>query len=80
MTERIHHLVDQLAQLQTTLHQKDFLLTWNQTEADLKAAQLATEVFEELREYFAGLRREKFDCPALGEFKRAVKSAINEHL
>lgn len=39
-----------------------------------------TEVFEELREYFAGLRREKFDCPALGEFKRAVKSAINEHL
>ena len=48
MTERIRQLVDELSQLETTLHQQDFLLTWNQTHADLRAALLATEIFEEL--------------------------------
>ena len=43
MTTKARQLIDELSDLQTTLHQKDFLLTWNQTDADLKAALLSTE-------------------------------------
>jgi knotted carbamoyltransferase YgeW len=48
MTTRIRELNSELSQHETTLYQKDFLLTWNQTDADLRAALLATEIFEEL--------------------------------
>ena len=48
MTTQIRDLISKLSGLDTTLYQKDFLLTWNQTDADLRAALLATEIFEEL--------------------------------
>ncbi len=46
MKERIRTLIDQLADTPTGLYQKDFLLTWNQTDADLRAVLLATEILE----------------------------------
>jgi knotted carbamoyltransferase YgeW len=45
--ENIRALIDQLKGLRYNLHQRDFLLTWEQSEADLKAVLLATEIFEE---------------------------------
>lgn len=48
MSEHIRALIDQLDELETNLFRKDFLLTWNQSEADLRAVLLATEIFEEL--------------------------------
>lgn len=44
--EDIRTLIEQLKGLRTNLHQRDFLLTWNQSEADLKAVLLAAEIFE----------------------------------
>jgi knotted carbamoyltransferase YgeW len=44
----IEKLVAQLSELKTSLYQKDFLLTWRQSEADLKAVLLAAETLEEL--------------------------------
>ena len=46
MKETIRPLIDKLAGLETGLHQKDFLLTWNQTDQDLRAVLLATEILE----------------------------------
>ncbi len=46
MKETIQALIDQLAGIETGLYQKDFLLTWNQTEQDLRAVLLATEILE----------------------------------
>jgi knotted carbamoyltransferase YgeW len=48
MPTKARQLINELSDLQTTLYQKDFLLTWNQTDADLRAILLATEIFEEL--------------------------------
>jgi len=45
---KIEKLVDQLGDIRTGLYQKDFLLTWRQSDADLKAVLLAAEIFEEL--------------------------------
>ncbi len=46
MKEQVRPLIDRLAGLQTGLFQKDFLLTWNQTDQDLLAVLLATEILE----------------------------------
>ena len=48
MTDHIRGLIDQLGEVNTNLHEQDFLLTWKQSEADLRAVLLATEIFEEL--------------------------------
>ncbi len=47
MTDHIHTLIERLERVSTNLHQRDLLLTWEQSEADLKAVLLATEIFEE---------------------------------
>jgi knotted carbamoyltransferase YgeW len=47
-TERIHSLIEKLAALKTDLYQKDFLLTWDKTQAELDAILLTTELIEEL--------------------------------
>jgi knotted carbamoyltransferase YgeW len=48
MDREVTALVGRLGELRTTLHQKDFLLTWRQTEADLRAVLTAAELLEEL--------------------------------
>ena len=44
----IKKLIDQLAALKLGLHNKDFLLTWKQTDDDLKGVLLAAEILEEM--------------------------------
>lgn len=44
----IRGLVAQLAALPTAFYQKDFLLTWNHTDAELRAVLLAAEIIEEM--------------------------------
>ena len=44
----IKQLIGKLADTPTTLHNKDFLLTWRQTEGDLRAVALVAEIFEEM--------------------------------
>ncbi len=46
MSEHIRSLIDRLKTLRTNLYDHDFLLSWEQSEADLKAVLLAAEVFE----------------------------------
>ncbi len=46
MMDQIRSRIEQLAGIETGLYQKDFLLTWNQTEEDLRAVLLATEILE----------------------------------
>lgn len=46
-TERIKPLIDKLATLENNLFQKDFLLTWEQSDADLLGVLLAAEALEE---------------------------------
>jgi knotted carbamoyltransferase YgeW len=48
MSERLPALIDELGQLETRLPEEDFLLSWERSEADLKAVLLAAEIFEEL--------------------------------
>ncbi len=48
MSEAIYSLIDQLGELDTNLHTQDFLLTWEQSEANLKATLLVAELLEEL--------------------------------
>ena len=48
MTDHIRGLIKQLGALDTNLFDQDLLLTWEQSEADLRAVLLATEIFEEL--------------------------------
>ncbi len=48
MSEQIRSMLDRLGELSTTLYQKDFLLTWNQTDADLEAVLLAAEALEDM--------------------------------
>jgi knotted carbamoyltransferase YgeW len=40
--------LDQLAALETTLHDKDFLLTWQYTDETIRAVLLAAEILEDL--------------------------------
>ena len=46
--KKVPALLDQLAALKTNLFQKDFLLTWKQSDADLRAVLLIAETLEEL--------------------------------
>ena len=48
MTDHIRGLINQLGTLRTNLHEQDLLLTWKQSEADLRAVLLTAEIFEEL--------------------------------
>jgi knotted carbamoyltransferase YgeW len=41
-------LIDRLGRLETTLFQKDFLLTWEQTDADIEAVVLIAEILENM--------------------------------
>ena len=45
MSERIRQLIEELGRTQTSLYQRDCLLTWEQSESDLKALLLATDIF-----------------------------------
>jgi len=44
----INSLIQELRALQTSLYGKDFLLTWDKSEADLKAVMLAAEILQAL--------------------------------
>ncbi|MFH1131905.1 MAG: knotted carbamoyltransferase YgeW [Pseudomonadota bacterium] len=46
--KHIRSLLEKLKSLETSLYQKDFLLTWKQSAADLDAVLLAAEILEEL--------------------------------
>jgi knotted carbamoyltransferase YgeW len=46
--KNISELIEQLSMLQHGLHGKDFLLTWDKTEAELKAVMLAAEILQAL--------------------------------
>lgn len=51
--EELRTLVERLGELDTSLYNKDFLLTWEQSDADLRAVLLAAEILEGM--YRAGL-------------------------
>ncbi len=55
----IGKLIEQLALQKTGLFEKDFLLTWKQSEPDLRAVLLAAETFEEM--YRANLSTKVFE-------------------
>jgi len=44
----IKQIISRLKELETSLYQKDFLLTWNQSAADLNAVLLTAECLEEM--------------------------------
>ncbi len=48
MDKPTHALIAELGELKTTLHQKDFLLTWLESDAHLRAVLLAAEILEDL--------------------------------
>jgi knotted carbamoyltransferase YgeW len=48
MSERIRQCIEELGRTETSLCQKDCLLTWEQSDANLEALLLATEIFEDL--------------------------------
>ena len=48
MSEKVRQLIARLESLETGLHERDFLLTWEQSEADLRAVVLVAEILEEL--------------------------------
>ena len=58
MSKKIKSLIDQLSSLKTGLHEDDFLLTWEQSDADLRAVLLAAEIVEEL--YREGIQTPAF--------------------
>ena len=57
--KRIQNLIASLAKLKTDLYQKDFLLTWEQSDAEIKAVVLAAEILEEM--YRANISTRVFD-------------------
>lgn len=48
MREHIRSLIEKLKMLRINLREHDFLLSWEQSEADLRAVLLTAEIFEEL--------------------------------
>ena len=48
MREQIHAWIDRLGELPTDLRERDFLLTWQQSAANLEAVLLAARIFEAL--------------------------------
>jgi knotted carbamoyltransferase YgeW len=60
MLTTLHHKIEQLSSLGGPgLHDKDFLLTWQYSEATLKGILLAAEILEDL--YAAGISTRVFD-------------------
>jgi len=57
--KNINELIQQLAELKHNLHGKDFLLTWDKTEAELKAVMLAAEILQAL--HWQGKSMRTFD-------------------
>ncbi len=57
--EEIRNLVGQLAETSTNLHQGSFLLTWQQSESNLKAVLLAAEALQKMAR--AGVSSKLFD-------------------
>jgi knotted carbamoyltransferase YgeW len=55
----IKNLISRLADLETGLYQKDFLLTWKQSDTDLQAVLLVAEILEEM--WRANVRTRCFD-------------------
>ncbi|MBN1270177.1 MAG: knotted carbamoyltransferase YgeW [Kiritimatiellae bacterium] len=60
MTHHYKALMERLGTLKTKLHNRDFLLTWEQSADDLKAVLLAAEILEEL--YRANVATRAFDA------------------
>ena len=48
MTEKIRSMIQDLARVESSLYGRDPLLTWEQSDADLRALLLTAEIFEEL--------------------------------
>lgn len=48
MSDSVHPLIDQLETLDTDLHEHDFLLTWEESETNLRAVLLCAEILEQL--------------------------------
>ncbi len=48
MSDTVRTLIDRLGRLDTNLHDHDFLLTWEQADADLAAVLLTAEILEQL--------------------------------
>ncbi len=46
MSEHVRNLIDRLGKLGPRLHEGDFLLSWEQAQADLEAVILTAEIFE----------------------------------
>lgn len=44
----IRSLIQELSEIQTNLHNQDFLLTWQKSKADLKAVMIAAEILQAL--------------------------------
>ena len=58
--KKIQNLINSLAKLKTDFYQKDFLLTWEHTDAEIKAVVLAAEILEEM--YRANISTRVFDA------------------
>jgi knotted carbamoyltransferase YgeW len=48
ITDQVRPHIERLKSLKTRLYQKDFLLTWKQSDADLEAVMLVAEALEDL--------------------------------
>jgi len=59
-TANIRNLIGRLGDIQSALFQKDFLLTWNQSQEDIRAVLLAAEILEEM--YRANISTRVFRC------------------
>ncbi len=46
ITKKVPALLEQLAAFKTNLYQRDFLLTWRQSDADLRAVLLIAETLD----------------------------------
>ncbi|MBI5477677.1 MAG: knotted carbamoyltransferase YgeW [Deltaproteobacteria bacterium] len=57
--KRIQSLITSLAKLKTDLYQKDFLLTWLQSDAELKAVLTVADILEQM--YRANISTRVFD-------------------
>ncbi|MCH8967845.1 MAG: knotted carbamoyltransferase YgeW [Planctomycetes bacterium] len=59
MSEQTRSLIEQLQARATSLYQRDFLLTWEQSADDLQAVLLAAEILEEL--HYANISARVFE-------------------
>ena len=59
MSNKIQQNLDLLAQLKTNIYNRDFLLTWEQTNDELKAVALVADLFKDLHK--SGISFRSFD-------------------